>query len=34
MKTGKMLVLLAAWMLAAPAGAQVDLDSYLKRDRY
>ena len=28
------LVLLAAWLLAAPALAQVDLDAYLKRDMY
>lgn len=28
------LVLLAAWLLAAPALAQVDLDAYLKRDQY
>ena len=28
------LVLLAAWLLAAPALAQVDLDAYLKQDRY
>ncbi|HYM87409.1 MAG TPA: S9 family peptidase, partial [Pseudoxanthomonas sp.] len=34
MKTGKTLILLAAWMFAAPAFAQVDLDAYLKRDRY
>lgn len=34
MKRGKALVLLAAWVLTAPAWAQVDLDAYLKRDRY
>src|SRR5688572_26452932 len=30
----KALVLLAAWLFAAPALAQVDLDAYLKRDQY
>ncbi len=34
MKVNKALVLLAAWMFAAPACAQVDLDAYLRRDRY
>ena len=34
MKVKKALVLLAAWMFAAPACAQVDLDAYLRRDRY
>lgn len=28
------LVLLAAWLLAAPALAQVDIEAYLKRDQY
>ena len=34
MKMAGTLVLLAAWMLAAPVVAQVDVEAYLKRDRY
>jgi len=34
MKRAGALVLLAAWMLAAPVVAQVDVEAYLKRDRY
>ena len=34
MRASKAISLLLAWLVCAPAAAQVDLDTYLKRDTY